>query len=145
MEIVLCNLLSNAIKFTEEKGEIQFIIDQNDDYCIITIKDNGIGMSAKDLDKIFDRFFQIENAKTAQIVGSGIGLAFSKKIVELHHGVIKVKSKENHGTEFTIKLSMNPETYEGEINKNFKKSDDIEAYETQNLATHNNNGISMKK
>ena len=140
MEIVLCNLLSNAIKFTEEKGEIQFIIDQKDDYCVITIKDNGIGMPAEDLDKIFDRFFQIENAKTAQVVGSGIGLAFSKKIVELHHGEIKVKSKENHGTEFTIKLSMNPETYEGEINKNFKKSDDIEAYETQNLAGHTNNG-----
>ena len=145
MEIVLCNLLSNAIKFTEENGKIHFKISQNENFCIITIKDNGIGMPAKDIDKIFDRFFQIENAQTAQIVGSGIGLTFSKKIVELHHGEIKVESKEKKGTIFTIKLSTNPNTYGSEIDENFKKSDDIDAYDIQNLAASSIHANSNEK
>ena len=145
MEIVLCNLLSNAIKFTERGGKIEFKINQFEDYCLITIEDNGIGMNIKDINKIFDRFFQIENAKTAKIVGSGIGLSFSKKIVELHHGEINVKSKEKYGTIFTIKLSINPNTYSGEVDESIKKTDDIEAYDTQNLASHTNNGITNER
>lgn len=145
MEIVLCNLLSNAIKFTQEGGQIHFKIDQDDEFCIVSVCDDGIGMNAKDIDKIFDRFFQIENAKTAQIIGSGIGLTFSKKIVELHHGKITVESKEKYGTVFTIKLSTNPQTYSGQIDEDYKKTDDIEAYDTQNLATHINKDYTKSK
>ncbi len=145
MEIVLCNILSNAIKFTEKDGEINFNIEHVNDKCTITIKDNGIGIDAKQLDKIFDRFFQIENAKTAQIVGSGIGLTFSKKIVELHHGNISVESKEKSGTTFIIKLSTNPQTYQGEIDESFKKTDDIDAYDTQNLGKHVNENYNDSK
>lgn len=130
MEIVLCNLLSNALKFTNRGGSITMDVSANETHCIISIKDDGIGMNAKDLDKIFDRFFQIESANTAKMVGSGIGLSFSKKIVELHHGDISVTSKLNVGTEFVIKLATDPELYKGEIDESFKTTDDIEAYNT---------------
>ena len=128
MEIVLCNIISNALKYTDEGNRIRIKLDTDDEFCIISIKDTGIGMNESDLDKIFDRFFQIKSANTAKMIGSGIGLSFSKKIVELHHGSISVKSKLNEGTEFIIKLAMNPKLYEGFINPNFLPSDNISGY-----------------
>jgi DNA-binding response OmpR family regulator len=68
------------------------------------------------------------------MIGSGIGLSFSKKIVELHHGSISVKSKINEGTEFIIKLAMNPKLYEGFINQNFLTSDDISGYTKNSIS-----------
>lgn len=128
MEIVLCNLVSNALKYTSSGDKITIKIDQDDDFCIVSIKDTGIGMKSKDLNKIFDRFFQIKSANSARMIGSGIGLSFSKKIIELHYGSISVKSKVNEGTEFTLKLAMNPKLYEGSINENFMTTDNIKGY-----------------
>ncbi|GAA4809831.1 two-component regulator propeller domain-containing protein [Litoribaculum gwangyangense] len=130
MEIVLCNILSNAIKYTNQGDEIIMKIDVDSEFCIISIKDTGIGMNAEDMEKIFDRFFQIKSANTARMIGSGIGLSFSKKIIELHHGSISVNSKLNEGTEFVIKLSMNANLYEGFIDENFLTSDNIKGYKT---------------
>lgn len=130
MEIVLCNLLSNAIKYSNPRGKITMTLSEASGFCVISIKDTGIGMDEQDLDKIFDRFFQIKSADTARMIGSGIGLAFSKKIIELHHGSITVTSKKNIGTEFTIKLSLDPNLYKGEINENYLNTDNIKAYDT---------------
>lgn len=130
MEIVLCNLLSNALKYTKPGDKIGMKISSDNNYCIISIKDSGIGMKDEDLEKIFDRFFQIKSGSTAHLIGSGIGLSFSKRIVELHHGSISVKSKPNVGTEFIVKLSMNPQLYEGIINENFVTTDNMKAYES---------------
>lgn len=134
MEIVLCNIISNALKYTNEGNRIRIKVDSDDEFCIISIKDTGIGMKESDLDKIFDRFFQIKSANTAKMIGSGIGLSFSKKIVELHHGTISVTSKPNEGTEFIIKLAMNPSLYEGFINQNFMTSDNISGYTKNNTS-----------
>jgi DNA-binding response OmpR family regulator len=67
------------------------------------------------------------------MVGSGIGLTFSKKIVELHHGTIEVSSEKNIGSEFVIKLSMNPKLYGDTLNENFLNTDNIDAYNTKNV------------
>lgn len=131
LEIVLCNLLSNAIKYTKSKGEITMELDKNEENCIIKISDTGIGMKSKDAEKIFDRFFQIESANTASMVGSGIGLSFTKKIVELHHGSISVNSKPKKGTVFTIQLAMSPTAYAGEIDESFLTTDHIDRYNVQ--------------
>tara|TARA_R110002126_G_scaffold72364_1_gene180917 strand:- start:98291 stop:102307 length:4017 start_codon:yes stop_codon:yes gene_type:complete len=128
MEIVLCNVLSNALKYTADGDKIKMTINTDKNFCTIIIKDSGIGMKSEDLDKIFDRFFQIKSANTASMIGSGIGLSFSKKIVQLHHGSISAKSKLNQGTEFIIKLAMDQKLYEGMIDENFIKSDDIKGY-----------------
>lgn len=131
MEIVLCNLLSNAIKFTKNGGQINFEIKTNQEKeCIIIIEDNGIGMKPNEAKKIFDRFYQIKSSHSAKLVGSGLGLTFSKKIIELHHGSISVKSRENEGTQFIIRISTNPENYKDEINEDFKKTDNILSYES---------------
>ncbi len=106
MEIVLCNLLFNAFKNTSSKDEISLTITKDEDHCIITIKDSGKGIEEKDLERIFDRFYQIKASESAKIIGSGIGLAFSKKIIELHQGTISVNSIPNIGSEFMIILSL---------------------------------------
>ncbi|UMB60187.1 response regulator [Lutibacter sp. A80] len=131
MEIVLCNLISNAIKYCNEEDEVIITLSKDDNYCIISIKDTGIGIDEENLGKIFDRFFQIKSANTTRMIGSGIGLAFSKKIIELHHGSIEVSSKKNIETEFIIKLSLTPELYKGEINEKFVNTDNIKAYNIQ--------------
>lgn len=131
IEIVLCNLLSNAIKYCNPGDKITLEVEKRGDYCIISVKDTGVGMEADYLDKIFDHFFQIKSAESTKMVGSGIGLSFSKKIVELHHGSIEVKSKINVGTEFIIKLPLSLDHYEGEIDDTFVNTDNIKAYDTK--------------
>lgn len=131
IEIVLCNLISNAIKYCNSGDKISLSVEKKDNYCIISVQDTGLGMEEDYLDKIFDHFFQIKSAESSNMVGSGIGLTFSKKIVELHKGTIEVKSKINVGTEFIIKLPLNLDYYDGEINHDFVNTDNINAYQTK--------------
>tara|TARA_R110002012_G_scaffold283304_1_gene473507 strand:- start:24730 stop:28725 length:3996 start_codon:yes stop_codon:yes gene_type:complete len=133
MEIVLCNLISNAIKYCDSGDAIVLEISQEENGCHISLKDTGLGMNSENLDKIFDRFYQIQSAETARVVGSGLGLSFSKKIVELHNGEIKVKSKLNKGTTFSILLSMDVNLYQNNLDTSFLKTDDISAYTTNKI------------
>jgi signal transduction histidine kinase/ligand-binding sensor domain-containing protein/DNA-binding response OmpR family regulator len=107
MEKVIYNLLSNAFKFTGKNGRITLGVEQKEDsdYVEIKVKDNGIGIPENRKKKIFKNFFQLDERGSANL-GSGIGLALSKSIVELHHGEIKVQTEEdpNFTTIFTIKL-----------------------------------------
>lgn len=107
IERVLLNLLSNAIKFSYDSGIIYVNVNKKEENVIISVKDFGIGMSEKYLDKIFDRFIQVDNTMTRKNEGSGIGLSIVKSFVSLHNGSISVKSKENEGSEFVINLPIN--------------------------------------
>ena len=131
IEIVLCNLLSNAIKYCASGDKITLEVEKKDDYCIISVKDTGLGMETSYIDKIFDRFYQIKSAESTNMTGSGLGLSFSKKIIELHHGTIEVKSEKNIGTEFIIKLPLNLNYLGGDIDTNFMNTDNIKAYDTK--------------
>jgi len=131
IEIVLCNLLSNAIKYCSAGDKITIEIAKEDAYCIITVKDTGLGMEADYLDMIFDHFYQIKSAESTEMIGSGIGLSFSKKIIELHHGNIEVKSEINKGAEFIIKLPLNLKYSQNEIDTKFINTDNIKAYNTK--------------
>ena len=107
IERVLLNLLSNAIKFSYVDGIIYVNVNKKEENVIISVRDFGIGMSEKYLDKIFDRFIQVDNTMTRKNEGSGIGLSIVKSFVSLHNGSISVKSKENEGSEFVINLPIN--------------------------------------
>ncbi len=112
MEKVFYNLIFNAIKFTNEDGKVEVEMKTVDFiYVEICVSDNGTGIPEKYLPHIFDRFFQVENTGTRNYEGTGIGLALVKELVELHHGIVNVKSREGEGTSFTVKLPV------GEINK----------------------------
>ena len=144
MEIALCNLLSNALKYTPEGESITVEIDQVDEQCVIKIKDTGLGMDKKLKNKIFDRFYQIRTTNTSSMVGTGIGLSFTKKIVELHHGSIDVDSKLEQGTEFTIQIPVNQLMMEeaSSFNSNtidqYKKLDEEDVLTDLNVETKEN-------
>jgi signal transduction histidine kinase/DNA-binding response OmpR family regulator/ligand-binding sensor domain-containing protein len=105
LEKIVSNLLSNAIKFAPEKGQVKTTVrNENDRFVEIKVTDNGAGFSREYLDKIFDRFFQIDDSRTHSHEGTGIGLALSKELVELHHGTIQAES--GGGTTFTVRLPL---------------------------------------
>ena len=74
--------------------------------CIITVTDTGEGISAEDLPLIFDRFYKVDRARTHETHSSGLGLAISQKIVEVHNGTIEVSSEVGKGTTFTVTLPL---------------------------------------
>ena len=131
MEEVMYNLLINAIKFTPPEGKITVSISTvqrgsiekgcypkeersypDKGFVEISIRDTGVGIPKEQLDQIFDRFYQAKNYKEKDHRGTGIGLALTREIVNLHHGKIDVHSQEGKGTEFVIRLPMGYEHLE---------------------------------
>ena len=105
---VIRNLLSNAIKYSPENKDISVSIYLSDDknYAVFSVKDNGIGIAKEHLEKIFDRFYRVENA-THTIKGTGLGLHLVKITIEkYHHGEITVESEEGKGSVFTVYLPL---------------------------------------
>jgi len=113
-EKIIINLLSNAFKFTPEGGNVIVDIPPSKGgikggMLEIRVKNTGTGIPPDQLDKIFDRFYQIDDSLVRKQEGSGIGLALTKELVELHHGKIKVESEPGEGTTFTIHLPLGKE------------------------------------
>jgi len=111
-EKIFANLLSNAFKFTPEGGRVSVEISLRKDPApgvLVQVRDTGIGIPASDLQKIFQRFRQVEEGLSRQHEGSGIGLALTRELVELHHGSIEVKSQTGEGSEFSVFLPLGSE------------------------------------
>lgn len=106
IEKVLHNLLSNAFKFTRPGDQVIVHLKPENSNCVITVTDTGVGIPADELDKIFDRFYQVDASQTRAYEGSGLGLALSKELIELHHGTIAVQSIEGKKTTFTLTLPI---------------------------------------
>jgi PAS domain S-box-containing protein len=104
LEGVFTNLVGNAIKYTPEGGEVTIRIREEGKNVSVDVSDTGIGISKKDLPRIFDRFYRVKSEKTRQIVGTGLGLCIVKHIVEAHLGTISVESEEGGGSIFTVVL-----------------------------------------
>ena len=102
IEEVVSNLISNAIRYSPNGGKVAVWAKEKSDCAKIVVSDTGLGIPAKDLEHIFDRFFRVKNEKTRYINGTGLGLAIVKSIVEAHHGTIEVESEIDKGTCFTI-------------------------------------------
>lgn len=102
---VLLNLIGNAIKFTES-GEVMVEVDQAEDQFKVSVSDSGPGISHTDQVRIFDEFQQADSSSTREKGGTGLGLAIVKRIVELHGGVIAVKSTLGHGSVFWFTLPI---------------------------------------
>ncbi|WP_075603930.1 hybrid sensor histidine kinase/response regulator transcription factor [Saccharicrinis aurantiacus] len=106
LEKIFNNLLNNAFKFTDSNDSININYHVKGNELEITVSDTGKGIDQVDLPFVFDRFYQSKKKHSAYTGGSGIGLAFSKRLVEMHYGSIKVSSELGIGTEFTIVLPI---------------------------------------
>ncbi len=109
MTQILDNIISNAIKYSPEGGTITCrvnVVDRNKQHILIEIEDEGIGISYETKDKIFDRFYRADKARTRRLGGSGLGLAITKELVEAHYGKIWVESIEGKGTTFLFTLPL---------------------------------------
>ena len=106
IEQVILNIISNSIKYTPENGHIDVIAKKQDKNVIITIKDNGIGIPDKDKERIFERFYRVDKARSRELGGTGLGLSIAKQIIEAHNGQIILKSKYEEGTEVDIILPI---------------------------------------
>ena len=100
---VLTNLIQNAIRYTETGG-IEIIIEEEEKFGKITINDSGIGIAPEYLDRIFERFFRVNKARSKEAGDSGLGLAIVKHILDAHGTKIEVQSKLNEGTSFSFRL-----------------------------------------
>ncbi|MBN2571681.1 MAG: HAMP domain-containing histidine kinase [Ignavibacteriales bacterium] len=103
---VLNNLIDNAIKYTSSKPEIKITTRSENEYIVVSIKDNGIGIPTSDKEKIFDTFYRVHTGNIHNVKGYGIGLSYVKKIIESHGGKIELKSKVNEGSCFEIFLPL---------------------------------------
>lgn len=104
---VLYNLLSNAFKFSDPtRGEVWIALNRNDGMVQVEVRDNGIGIPRTHLERIFDRFTQVEGSATRRYEGTGIGLALVKEIVSLHRGTVTAESEVGRGSTFRVVLPV---------------------------------------
>ncbi|BAX82395.1 hybrid sensor histidine kinase/response regulator transcription factor [Labilibaculum antarcticum] len=120
MSIVMNNLLANAFKYVSQNGEISVKLIKQEKSVKIAVRDNGKGIPQSELNRIFDRFYQVDSSLNRSVGGSGIGLAITKKIVELHHGSIMVESIRDVETVFSIDLLLGKEHFsEDQVTQDF--------------------------
>ncbi|MDJ0646504.1 MAG: ATP-binding protein, partial [Flavobacteriaceae bacterium] len=103
LEKIVNNLLSNAFKYTHQGGAVNVTAATDTSYVFIEIGDTGKGISKAEIDRIFDRFYRVEGSEAK---GSGIGLALTKELVDLHNGQISVHSDQGRGTTFKVRLPI---------------------------------------
>jgi len=107
---VVSNLLTNACKFTEPRGRIWLSVERNADQAVIRVRDNGVGISADNLPRLFQIFMQVDATLDRSTAGLGIGLALVKNLVEMHDGTVEVHSEGiGRGSEFVVRLPALPE------------------------------------
>ncbi len=106
LETILTNLISNALKFTPDKGTVDIQVQWNADLFTFRIADTGCGIAARDLPRIFDRFYQVQHPSSHLTGGTGIGLTLVKEYTGLMKGKIQVDSTEGKGSVFTVMLPL---------------------------------------
>lgn len=104
LRMALSNLIDNASKYTPPGGSIKVIANQDGKHIYVSIQDNGVGISEEDIKKIFSKFVRIPNEMSQKVGGSGLGLYWLQKVIELHGGNVEIKSKLGVGTTFRIIL-----------------------------------------
>ena len=104
IERVVLNILTNSIKYTPDGGKIKIYVGfvYNDAY--IKVIDNGLGIPEEDLNRIFERFYRVDKARTRQMGGTGLGLSIAKEILDKNNGSIDIKSEKGKGTEVVIRI-----------------------------------------
>jgi PAS domain S-box-containing protein len=106
MEEVFSNLITNAVKYSQEGTSVTITAKKEKHYLLMSVADEGFGMSREDQDRIFERFFRIKDPKRRMITGTGLGLSIVKNIIESHNGMIRLESEPDKGSTFHVYLPI---------------------------------------
>jgi signal transduction histidine kinase len=101
---VIYNLVDNAVKFTNEGGKIIINAVSDKKYCYFSVTNTGSGIPEKDIGKVFERFYKVDQSRSTDVKSTGLGLHLVKSITELHGGKVTVESTPDEFTKFTVKL-----------------------------------------
>jgi signal transduction histidine kinase len=106
MVTVLVNLLDNAYKYSYDDKQIELNVFSEDNSVCFAVKDNGMGLTRRQMRKIFDKFYQVDQTLARKAEGCGLGLSIVKFIVDAHKGKIDVESKPGKGSTFTVSIPV---------------------------------------
>ena len=104
--LAITNLVENAIKYNVDNGWVRVSLNADHKYFYVKVADSGIGIPNESKEQIFERFYRVDKARSRETGGTGLGLSITKSVIQLHKGVIKIYSKENEGTTFTVRIPL---------------------------------------
>lgn len=107
LTLAISNLVENAIKYNQEGGWVRVSLNADHKYFYVTVADSGKGIPEDSIDHIFERFYRVDKSHSTEIEGTGLGLAITKSSILMHHGAIRVRSKEGEGTTFSVRIPLN--------------------------------------
>ena len=110
LTLALSNLIENAIKYNKDDGWVKVSLNADHKFFYVKVADSGIGIPEDAIDRVFERFYRVDKARSRETGGTGLGLSITKNVILMHNGQIKLYSKENEGTTFTVRI---PLTYIG--------------------------------
>ena len=106
LTLAISNLVENGIKYNVEGGWVKVSLNADHKYFYVTVADSGIGIPKESLDHIFERFYRVDKSHSREIGGTGLGLAIARSAIVMHRGAIKVYSKKNEGTTFSVRIPL---------------------------------------
>jgi two-component system sensor histidine kinase SenX3 len=106
MRSAIVNLLDNAIKYSEPGQSVEIGATRDGDRVSIAVRDHGVGIPTRDLERIFERFYRVDRARSRDTGGTGLGLAIVHHVAQAHGGDVKVESREGEGSTFTLSLPI---------------------------------------
>lgn len=106
LTLAISNLVENGIKYNVEGGWVKVSLNADHKYFYVTVADSGIGIPKESLDHIFESFYRVDKSHSREIGGTGLGLAIARSAIVMHRGAIKVYSKENEGTTFSVRIPL---------------------------------------
>lgn len=107
LSLAISNLVENAIKYNQEEGWVRVTLDADHKFFYVKVADSGIGIPEEEQNKVFERFYRVDKARSRETGGSGLGLSITRSIVLMHKGVIKLSSKTGEGSVFTLRIPLN--------------------------------------
>ncbi len=107
LSLAISNLVENAIKYNHEEGKVRVTLDADHKFFYVQVSDTGVGIPKEFQERVFERFYRVDKARSRETGGTGLGLSITKNIILLHQGAIRLKSEEGEGAVFTVRIPLN--------------------------------------
>lgn len=107
LSLAINNLVENAIKYNVENGWVRVVLDADHKFFYVKVADSGIGIPEDYQERVFDRFYRVDKARSRETGGTGLGLSITRSVILMHHGAIRLLSKEGEGSTFTVRIPLN--------------------------------------